>query len=413
VGAGFGGLAAARALRHLPVRVLMLDRHNYHLFQPLLYQVATAGLEPEQIARPVRTILRRQRNFDFRMVEVLGVEADARRVLTTAGPVPYDYLILAIGGSTNFFGLERLRTHAYDMKDIPDALALRGHVLRSFELAMLETNPDRRRQLLTFAVVGGGPTGVETAGALAELTRLVLVREYPLLNLNDTRILLLEAGDRLLATMPPRLSAAAAETLWRKHVEVRFGAAVDDYDGQQVHLQGGEVIPAATLIWAAGVQAAELTSQLGFATGRQGRVRVTPTLQIPDRPEIFVVGDAAYLEAADGSLPMLATVAMQMAENAAANIGRVLAQQPLAPFRYRDPGTLATIGRNAAVAYIHGFAFKGFIAWVVWLVIHLIRLIGFRNKLAVLLNWAWDYFFYERGARLISLAPKQAGERLP
>jgi NADH dehydrogenase len=376
----------------------------------LLYQVATAGLEPEQIARPVRTILRRQQNFDFKMVEVEGVDAGQRVVETSAGPVPYDYLVLAIGGATNFFGRDRLRAHAFDMKDIPDALAVRGHVLRSFELAMLETNPDRRRQLLTFAVVGGGPTGVETAGALSELTRLVLVREYPHLNLNDTRILLLEAGDRLLASMPPKLSAAAAETLWRKHVEVRLGAAVEDYDGEQVQLQGGEVIPAGTLIWAAGVRAAELASTLGLATGPQGRLRVSPTLQIPDRPEIYVVGDAAYLDTGGAPMPMLATVAMQMAETAAGNIARSLMRQPLVPFRYRDPGTLATIGRNAAVAYIRGLAFKGFAAWFVWLIVHLIRLIGFRNKLAVLLNWAWDYFFYERGARLITLA-RPAAER--
>jgi len=401
VGAGFGGLRVARALRRLPVRVLMLDRHNYHLFQPLLYQVATAGLEPEQIARPVRTILRGQKNFDFKMVEVLEVDTANRRVMTSAGPVPYDYLVLAIGGVTNFFGRDTVRDHAFELKDIPHALALRNHVLRCFELAVLEPDPVRRRALLTFAIVGGGPTGVEMAGALSELIRLVLGREYPDLNLNDTRVLLLEAADRLLGAMPPKLSAAAAETLWRKHVEVRFGAGVDDYDGNEVRLQSGEVIPAATLVWAAGVRSAELTARPGFATGPQGRTRVTPTLQVPDHPEVFVIGDAAHFESG-GPLPMVAPVAMQMADAAATNIGRMLAGRPLETFRFKDPGTLATIGRNAAVAYIHGFAFKGFIAWVVWLVVHLVQIIGFRNKLMVLLNWAWDYFFYERGARLIT-----------
>jgi len=238
-----------------------------------------------------------------------------------------------------------------------------------------------------------------------------LLQPGDLLVLNDTRVLLLEAADRLLGAMPPTLSTAAAETLWRKHVEVRFGAAVDDYDGAAVRLQSGEVIPAATLVWAAGVKAAELASRLGFATAGQGRVRVTPALQVPDHAEVFVIGDAAFLECAPapgGPLPMVAPVAMQMADTAATNIGRMLAGKPLTTFRFRDPGTLATIGRNAAVAYIHGFAFKGFIAWVVWLVVHLIQIIGFRNKLLVLVNWAWDYFFYERGARLITFE-REAG----
>jgi NADH:ubiquinone reductase (H+-translocating) len=407
VGAGFGGLRVARGLRRLPVRVLLLDRHNYHLFQPLLYQVATAGLEPEQIARPIRTVLRRHENFDFRMVEVTGVDPVAKQVSTSAGPVSYDYLVLSIGGATNFFGKEGVRKHAFELKDIPHALALRNHVLRCFEMAMLEDDPDRRRALLTFAVVGGGPTGVEMAGALSELIRLVLGREYPRLNLNDTRVLLLEAGDRLLVTMPPKLSKAAAETLWRKHVEVRFGAAVDDYNGSEICLQSGEVIPAGTLVWAAGVRAADLASHLGFTTGGQGRVRVEPTLQVPEHPAVFVIGDAAFLESGlAGPLPMVAPVAMQMADTTVTNIGCLLADRPLEGFRFRDPGTLATIGRNAAVAYIRGFAFKGFLAWIVWLVIHLIQIIGFRNKLMVLVNWAWDYFFYERGARLITFEPQ-------
>jgi NADH dehydrogenase len=403
VGAGFGGLRLARALRRTPLQVVMLDRHNYHLFQPLLYQVATAGLEPEQIARPVRAILGRQANFDFRMVDVTGVDFAGRQVRTHAGPVAYDYLVLAIGGATNFYGRQGVRRHGFELKDIPDALALRNHVLRCFEEAMLEPDADRRRALLTFAVVGGGPTGVETAGALAELIRLVLSRDYPRLNLNDTRVLLLEAADRLLATLPPRLSAAAAKTLWRKHVEVRFGASVDDYDGVQLRLQSGEVIPAETLMWAAGVKAAALAGQIGLDTAAQGRLRVEPTLQVPGRSEVFVIGDAAYLECDGAPLPMVAPVAMQMADTAAANIGHLLAGTPLEPFRFKNPGTLATIGRNAAVAQLGGFAFKGFLAWLVWLAIHLVRIIGFRNKLAVLLNWAWDYFFYERGARLITV----------
>ena len=402
VGAGFGGLRAARALRRVPVHVVLLDRHNYHLFQPLLYQVATAGLEPEQIARPVRTILRRHPNFEFRMVAMTGVDLSGKRVLTADGAVPYDYLILAVGGETSYFGLDAVQRHSFDLKDVAGAVAIRNQVLACFERAMLEADPDRRRALLTFVVVGGGPTGVEMAGALSELIRLVLVKDYGQLDINDVQVLLLEATDRLLGAMPPRLSAAAAKTLRRKHVDVRLGVRVEDYDGSRVALRGGEIIAARTLVWAAGAQAASLTTQLGLPTARQGRVVVEPTLQVPGHPSVYVIGDAAYGEINGQPVPMMAPVAVQMAETAAANIARELSGETPVPFRYRDPGSLATIGRNAAVAYIHGVAFQGFVAWVVWLTVHVVQLIGFRNKLFVLLNWAWDYFFYERASRLIT-----------
>jgi len=402
VGAGFGGLRAARALARAPVRIVLLDRHNYHLFQPLLYQVATAGLSPEGIARPVRAILRGQQNLEFRMAEVTGVDLAAGAVRTDAGAVPYDHLILAMGGETNFHGIESVARHGFGLKDVEEAVAIRNHVLGCFEDAMLEADAARRRALLTFIVVGGGPTGVEMAGAFAELVRLVLVKDYPRLNLVDVRILLLEASDRLLVSMPPRLSAAAAETLWAKHVEVRFGAAVEGYDGTCARLAGGETIPARTLVWAAGAKAAALTGALGLRTARQGRIAVEPTLQVPGHPDVYVVGDAAWVEREGAPLPMMAPVAIQMAETAARNIVRQIAGRAPEPFRYRDPGSLATIGRSAAVAYIHGLSFTGFPAWVVWLVVHLVQLIGFRNKLLVLINWAWDYFFYDRAVRLIT-----------
>ena len=402
VGGGFGGLRAARALRRAPVQVVLVDRNNYHLFQPLLYQVATAGLEPEEIARPARAILRRQHNFDFRMVDVTRVDLAAKRLETTGGPVAYDFLVLAYGGETNFFGLESMRIHGLGLKGIPDAIEIRNRVLTCFEQAMLESDPEQRRALLTFIVVGGGPTGVEMAGALSELIRLVLVKDYPRLNIKDVRILLLEATDRLLATMPERLREAAAKTLWRKYVEVRFGATVADYDGRQIRLKSGEVIPARTVIWAAGVHAASLHTTLGLAPGRQGRIAVAPTLQVSGHPEVFIIGDAAYLEQDGAPLPMLAPVAIQMGESVARNITRHVRGQPLVPFRYRDQGTLATIGRNAAVAHVFGLKLSGFPAWVMWLVVHIIQLIGFRNKIFVLINWAWDYFFYERAARLIT-----------
>jgi len=402
VGAGFGGLRVARALRRAPVQVVLLDRNNYHLFQPLLYQVATAGLEPEEIARPARAILRGQKNFDIRMVEVTRVDFAAKRLETSAGPIAYDFLVLAPGGETNFFGLESMQRHGLGLKDIPDAIEIRNHVLTCFEQAMLEPDAERRRALLTFIVVGGGPTGVEMAGALSELIRLVLVKDYPRLNIKDVRVLLLEATDKLLAAMPERLREAAGKTLWRKYVEVRFGASVADYDGDRIRLNSGEVIPAQTVIWAAGVRASSLNGTLGLPTGRQGRIPVEPTLQVTGHPEVFIIGDAAYREENGEPLPMVAPVAIQMGQSVARNIKRQLRGQPLAPFRYRDQGTLATIGRNAAVANVFGVQASGFIAWVMWLGIHIIQLIGFRNKLSVLINWAWDYFFYERAARLIT-----------
>ena len=402
VGAGFAGLNAARALRRAPVQVVLVDRNNYHLFQPLLYQVATAGLEPEEIARPARAILRGQKNFDFRMVDVTRVDFAARRLETTGGPISYDFLVLAPGGETNFFGLESMQRHGLGLKDIPDAIAIRNHVLTCFEQAMLEPDPEKRRTLLTFIVVGGGPTGVEMAGALSELIRLVLVKDYPRLNIKDVRILLLEATDKLLAALPERLREAAVKTLWRKWIDVRFGAQVADYDGTQIRLKSGEIIPAQTVIWAAGVRASSLNATLGLPASRQGRIAVEPTLQVTAHPEVFIIGDAAYREHNGEPLPMVAPVAIQMGRFVARNIKRQLRGQPLELFHYRDQGTLATIGRNAAVANVYGIKASGFVAWVMWLGIHIIQLIGFRNKLFVLINWAWDYFFYERAARLIT-----------
>jgi NADH dehydrogenase len=402
VGAGFGGLRAARALREAPVRVTVVDRHNYHLFQPLLYQVATAGLSPEDIAHPVRAILRGQRNASFRLAEVERVDLDARRLETTTGPIGYDVLVLAVGGATNFFGLRSLETSALPLKDVEDAVAIRNHVLRMFELGVQEPDPDRRRGMLSLVVVGGGPTGVESAGALSELVRLVLTKDFPTLDVKDVRVILLEATDRVLADLPERLREYTGETLWRKHVEVRFGARVVGFDGERVALQGGEVIPARTLLWAAGVRAAPLADRVASRRGPLGRLVARPTLQLPERDEVFVIGDAAFLESEARPLPMMAPVAMQQGELAARNVVRWLRDEPLEPFRYRDPGSLATIGRTAAVARLGRFHFTGLVAWVLWLVVHIVQLIGFRNRLLVLVNWAWDYFLYDRAVRLIT-----------
>lgn len=401
VGAGFAGLRAARRLARRPLRVVLLDRQNHHLFQPLLYQVATAGLEPEQIAKPVRAIVRGLRRLEFRMVEVAGVDLAGRRVLTDAGSMDYDALILAPGAETDDFGLPGVRRHAFELKQAADGVALRNHILRCFERAVLEEDAARRQALLTLAVVGGGPTGVEMAGALAELTRLVLAKDYPGLAVDEVRIVLLEAAGRLLTGMPPRLSAVAAETLRAKGVEVRLDVAVAGYDGACVGLRSGERLAARTLIWAAGARAAGLASRLGLPQGRQGRVPVEDSLQVPGHPEVYLIGDAAYREEGGEPLPMMAPVALQMADCAADNLWRGRQGLPPRPFRYRNPGSLATIGRNAAVAALGGLHFTGFAAWVVWLVVHIIQLIGFRNRLFVLINWAVDYFFYDRAVRVI------------
>lgn len=402
IGAGFGGLRAARFLRDAPVRVTLVDRNNYHLFQPLLYQVATAGLAPGDIAYPVRAIFRRQANFDFHLGEVTHIDLASRRVETTTGPLTYDYLVLAPGGVTNTFGLESVARHATGLKGLRDAVAIRNRLLRLFELASQCDDPEERRAMLTFVIVGGGPTGVEMAGSLSELIRLVLAKDFPRHDLSDVRVILVEAEDHLLPGMPDELAAHTAAVLERRHVEVRLNTAVTGYDGCTVELNTGEQIRAGTMIWAAGIKAEGIVSTMDVETARQGRVVVTPTLQIPDRPEVFVIGDAAYLEDEQGQpLPMVAPVAMQQAETAAKNIRRILKGEPLEPFRYRDPGSLATIGRNQAVARLGRLQFRGFIAWVLWLVVHLIQLIGFRNRLIVLINWAVDYIFYTRAVRLI------------
>ncbi|HNT55071.1 MAG TPA: NAD(P)/FAD-dependent oxidoreductase [Anaerolineaceae bacterium] len=402
LGAGFGGLRAARLLARQPVRVTLVDRNNYHLFQPLLYQVATAGISPDEIAYPVRAILRRQKNLEFRMTEARRVNLVEKNLETSTGTIAYDALILAAGGQTNFYGLESIARHGFGLKTLGDATAIRNHVLSCFERATQEADATIRRALLTFVVVGGGPTGVECAGAISELIRLVLSKDYPTFNIKEARILLLEAADRLVTHLPASLGEETARSLWQKQVEVRFGAAVEDFDGQQIRLKGGEIIPTHTVIWGAGVRAADIMDTLGTTQGAQRRVAVQPTLQLEQHPEVFVIGDAALLAGEDGRpLPMVAPVAMQQADTAAANLMQLLKGGELQPFRYQDPGAMATIGRNQAVARLGRLEFHGFIAWLIWLVVHLMQLVGFRNRLVVLINWTWDYLFYDRSVRLI------------
>lgn len=403
VGAGFAGLEAARRLNGAPLTVTLLDRHNYHLFPPLLYQVATAGLSPEDIAHPVRAILRKQRNLEFRQTEVTGCDLAKRRIETKTGDIFYDYLVVAPGSTTNFFGLESVANNGFSLKTIDEAVAIRNQVLSMFELAAQETDPDKRRAMLTFVVAGGGPTGVELAGALSELIYKVLIKDYPHLNVKEmARILLLNRGDSLLAPLPEDLREIAADILWHKKVEVRFGVAVTDFDGQSVYIKGGEIIPARTLIWAAGVKASPLVAGLGVPQGTQARALVSPTLQLTDHPEVFVVGDAAHIDEHGNPLPMTAVVALQTGRKAAENILAIVAGRQPEKFVFHDLGSLATIGRNAAVGQLGRVKLKGLIAWLLWTAVHIVRLVGFRNRLFVFWSWFWDYIFYDRSIRLIT-----------
>jgi NADH dehydrogenase len=403
IGAGFGGLETARRLAGSPVQITLIDKRNYHLFQPLLYQVAIAGLTPSQIAYPVRSIFRKQKNLTFQQAEVEQIDFNNKYVKMNGSLMAYDHLVIATGGHTNYFGLDAIRENSHELKNIESAVAARNHLLGMFELASREADPEKRRAMLTFIITGGGPTGVETAGALAELIRLVLSRDYPQLDLRDVRVLLLEATDHLMGNYPDELRKATFDLLRRKNVEILLNTRLAGYDGSRVTLSNSSHIPARTLIWTAGVRASELADKLGVDQAGLGRIRVKDSLQLPGHPEVYIIGDSAYFEDADGKpLPMLATVAQQEAAIAVKNIQGALQGKAPIFFRYKDPGLLATIGRNAAVARIAGLSFSGFPAWVIWVGLHIYRLIGFRNRLLVLLNWAWDYIFYDSQVRLIT-----------
>ena len=403
IGAGFGGMEVARGLANAPVRITLVDRHNYHLFQPLLYQVAIAGLLPSQIAYPLRTIFRRQKNLTFQMGEVTDINLEARYIKMDGSVIAYDYLVFAAGGETNFFGNQSVEQNGFQLKNIQSAIEIRNHLLKMFEEASREADAEKRRALLTFIVVGGGPTGVETSGALAELIIHVLSRDYPHMDLNEVRVLLLEAGHTIMPSYPDELRKATEKLLKSKKVEVLTNTKLVDYNGQRVRLGDSIPIETKTMIWTAGVKAAGIANQLGVEQAGSGRVRVANSLQIPNHPEVFVIGDAAYLVNGNGRpLPMLSTVAIQQGKVAARNIRRIVKGEALEEFHYKDPGLLATIGRNAAVARIWGLSFSGFIAWLIWVFLHIYRLIGFRNRLLVLINWAWEYFFYENQVRLIT-----------
>ncbi len=426
VGAGFGGLNAAKAFAGQPVDVTLVDTRNFHIFQPLLYQVATAALEPEQIVNPVRGLLHDLPNVRFELATVTGVDWSAKHVLTRDnGPIPFDYLILAVGAIGNDFGIAGVKEHAFGLKDINDALTIRDHIIQQFEKVDAEietksstggqgdkeTKGDQNEKIrvhprssasqnsdgaLTFVVVGGGPTGVEMAGALTELFHLALRKDFPRIDIKQAKVILLEAMDKLLPPFDARLREDTLRQLQKRGVDVRFGQAVVQVTPDGVHLKSGEVIPTQTVIWGAGVKAHPLAAALGVPLGRGGRIVVNDDLSIPDHPEAFVIGDLGAGKDTGGNVyPQLAQAAIQSGKHTAAQIMRRIRGEAMQPFAYKDPGFMATIGRNAAVAqFPNGAKFTGFFAWALWLFLHLMFLIGFRNRVEVFVNWVWSYIWH-------------------
>jgi NADH dehydrogenase len=402
VGAGFGGLTAAKALSGKPFDVTVIDQHNYHLFQPLLYQVATAGLSPAEIASPIRGILSREQNVSVMLGKVSGVDAARREVLAEGRRIPYDTLILATGAQHAYFGHDDWAAHAPGLKTIDDATYIRRRILLAFEKAETETDAAERARLLNFVVVGGGPTGVEMAGAIAELANRALAADFRSIDPRAARIILVEAAPRLLTPFDPSLSEAAKKSLEQLGVEVRLGAAVTALDAEGVSI-GAERIDARTVIWGAGVMASPAGVWLGAEMDRAGRVKVSSDLSVPGHPDIFVIGDTALLNGAGGNpLPGVAPVAKQQGQYVANLLLARRKGQVVKPFRYRDFGSLATVGRSRAVVQMGRLKIKGFIAWLLWSVAHIYFLIGFRNRLVVATNWLWSYVTFQRGTRLIT-----------
>ena len=401
IGGGFAGLWATRALANAPIRITLVDRGNHHLFQPLLYQVATAGLSAPDIAAPLRHILRRQRNVTVLMETVVAIDTRTHQIeIENGGTLDYDILLLASGATHAYFGHDQWAAHAPGLKTLDDALHIRRRILSAFERAEAEDDASKRRALLTFAIVGGGPTGVELAGTLAEIARHTLKREFRRIDPLDARVLLLEAGPRVLANFPESLSEKSRQQLEKLGVEVHTGTPVNAIDGEGV-LLGETRIHARTVLWAAGVAASPLARTLGVPLDRAGRVLVQPDLCIPGAPDVFVAGDLASLQFDGKPVPGVAPAAKQMGRHVAATIRARLDGTPTAPFHYRDYGNLATIGRMAAVVHLGRLKLSGALAWWFWLTAHIFFLIGFRNRLAVMLNWTWAYWSYQRGARII------------
>jgi NADH dehydrogenase len=397
IGGGFGGLYAAKSLAKANVRITLVDRRNYHLFQPLLYQVATAALNPSDIAAPIRAVLRKQKNVSVIMGEATGIDLDRKIVQLADGELAYDILIIATGATHSYFGHPEWEANAPGLKTIEDALEIRRRVLRAFEAAERETDPVRQQDWLNFVIVGGGPTGVELAGALSEIARQTMLRDFRRINPSSARVILIEGLNRVLPPYPAVLSQKAADQLRTLGVEVMTNGIVTNITDHDVHI-GDTIIPTRTVLWAAGVQASPLARALGCPLDRAGRVIVEPDLSVPGHPEAFVIGDLAAVK----DVPGVAPAAIQEGTHTAKNIVLMLASQPTLPFRYWNKGSLATIGRAAGVADFGRLKLSGFLAWSAWLAVHIFFLIGFRNRILVILQWAWAYITFQRGARLIT-----------
>jgi NADH dehydrogenase len=405
VGMGFGGLQAARKLAGNGMEVLVIDRRNFHLFQPLLFQVATAGLEQEHIAYPARAALRRWKGIQFRLGKVTGIDFDTRAVQLEDGIVSYDYLILAAGSATHYFGLKSIEEQSFDLKSLDKTVQLRTHILEKFERASQEADPAQRRALLSFVVVGGGPAGVEFAGALQELIQHELAKDYPRLDMAETRIVLLEARGAILPFLAEKQRDYAVRKLRKKGIEVALNTQVSGAEPGKVLLANGSHISCHTIVWSAGVKAAPIADVLGLCTAANGRIAVEPDLTVAGRPEVFVVGDMAYREQDGKPLPMVAQVAIQGGAYAAKTILKRIKGDQAAPFRYLDKGNMAIIGRNEAALNAFGFRLNGFFAWILWLGLHLFYLPGMRNRTMVLFNWLYTYLFRAQQIRIISGPP--------
>jgi NADH dehydrogenase len=404
IGGGFGGLEVAKGLNGLKAQVVLFDKNNHHTFQPLLYQVATSGLETSSIVFPFRKRFAKQDDFYFRMGEVISIKPEENYIETSIGGVKYDYLVIANGASTNFYGMTDLEKNSFSMKSITDAIKLRNKIIRNFEAALLTDDPEMVNSLMDFVIVGGGPTGVELAGALSELKHHVFPKDYKELELSHMDIHLVESGGKLLGGMSEKASSKALEYLQKMGVKVHLNCAVKSYDGYEVLFNTGEKLISSTLVWAAGVKGKPIDGIAAEALGRGARIRVDEFNRVKGHENIFAIGDAAIMEGDarfSNGHPQMAQPAIQQGRLVAKNIKRLIAKKPLKPFTYRDMGSMATIGRNRAVADLRAFKFQGFFAWLVWMFIHLISIIGFRNKVFTLLSWLWSYFSYDKSNRLI------------
>ncbi len=403
VGGGFGGLMLAERLKNSTYQVVLIDKYNYHQFPPLLYQVSTSGLEPSAITFPYRKIFQRRKDFYFRMAEVYGINSHEKSIITSVGKVTYDYLVLAAGTDSNYFGNDDLKRYTFPMKSIPESLTLRNRLLQNLEDALTADNLAQKQSLLNIAIVGGGATGVEIAGAIAEMKRYIFPKDYPDLNIQDVNIFLIEGSDRILRSMSPEASRKAQSFLEDMGVTLKLNTIVDDYDGKILRLKNGNTWMTSTVIWSSGIRGVSFTGLAGEVVEHNGRIRVNRYNEVDSLNGIFAIGDICFQQEPEypNGYPQVAPVAIQQGKHLAKNFLRMAQGKAMIPFSYKDKGSMATVGRNRAVADLYGFRFSGLTAWMLWMTVHLMSILGVKNKIIVLLNWVWNYFTYDQSLRLI------------